>query len=501
MRNILVPLFVFFLFSFALTAQNLVTNGDFDSNLGGWMEVTDTDHYQWDGARDKGNSTSSGSANLFGFGSAESTEMGQCIDLPTPAAGYDLEGWVFIHSTDAGAGELVIGARFHDSPGCLGFSPYTFRLKVESGDIPTDAWRQLKSIEPATPPASARSVQVFFYLFRFNPPGETLVGNFDGIYMAPSGPAASVEIDAPSSGVVNELLSMTARAKNCSTPNPRTGWQWDVGPTGSIRGQSDAATVGVSFASPGTVSVSATHPDCAGASDSTSISIALRGAEVVIGNPPDAIVQRENEAGGTGSYVLTNRGDSSTTITLTRSGSFFTQSPESFTLAAGASQQVTITGEAMSAGTYEGASLISGTGVPAGASVPVSLLSTAPAPSDVDARPQWNRIDVAGTDPTSTASIRFTNPGSGTLQGVLTSSQPWLRPGSSSVSIEPGGSTDVAFTIDRSRRPSALATVFGDLTLTWASERGSTGRTAFDSTPSLGAPVSVTDTVPPPVST
>lgn len=176
--------------------------------------------------------------------------------------------------------------------------------------------------------------------------------------------------------------------------------------------------------------------------------------EVAVSALPQQIVQGTSSGGGTTSYVLTNVGGESTSISLSQEGDFFTQAPESFELAPGASQRVMITGEQRDTGSFRGVSVPSGAGVAAGTSVRVQLLSVPTPSGPTAAEPDVDRIDVAarrGSNPTGTA--LFHNTGEATIQGTLVSTVPWLIPQSGLIEVDPGESVTVTFTIDRSLRP------------------------------------------------
>ncbi|MGA7616777.1 MAG: hypothetical protein WBX15_16510 [Thermoanaerobaculia bacterium] len=181
---------------------------------------------------------------------------------------------------------------------------------------------------------------------------------------------------------------------------------------------------------------------------------------VAVSSLPAALVQDVQSGGATTSYVLTNNGGGSTTITVSQQGSFFSQSPTSFTLAPGASQVVTITGNPVAAGRYDGTSTPAGAGVPSGLSVPVRLLAT-PAPSGpTSAAGESSRVDVvAATGTNPSGSVSFRNTGAATLTGIALSSVPWIIPDAALVEIAPGASKSVSFTIDRSKRPGGSADV------------------------------------------
>jgi hypothetical protein len=79
-----------------LSAQNLVVNSGFDTGLGGWEVGPAT---TWDGTKDVGGSSASGSARSIAtyspFGG--STEgITQCVNLTGSGGPYSLTGKVFI---------------------------------------------------------------------------------------------------------------------------------------------------------------------------------------------------------------------------------------------------------------------------------------------------------------------------------------------------------------------------------------------------------------------
>lgn len=181
---------------------------------------------------------------------------------------------------------------------------------------------------------------------------------------------------------------------------------------------------------------------------------------------PQGLLQSPNVGGATDRVTFTNVGGSPTTISLTQSGSFFSIAPTSLTLAAGANGTVTITAGAHPTGTYDGAIIASGAGIQATLSVPVRLLVSASPVGTVAPTPQTNRVDV--TQPTGT--LQITNSGTATLQGILISDVPWLIPQGGIVTIPPGQTITVSFTIDRSKRPdgaSPIGSVTGFLTLVY----------------------------------
>ncbi|MEO6259400.1 MAG: hypothetical protein ABIP63_03585 [Thermoanaerobaculia bacterium] len=220
---------------------------------------------------------------------------------------------------------------------------------------------------------------------------------------------------------------------------------------------------------------------------------------------PATMLQVEGAGGAKTTYGLTNSGSAPTNITFGPNGSFFTQSPASFTLAPGASQIVTIAATAQPQGTYEGSSNPSGSGVPPGLQIPVKLVS-APAPTGrVTADPGTNRVDVAASPGSSpTGSITFKNNGTARLIGVLNSDVAWILPQPGTVTIDPGQTVTLTFSIDRSKRPDGAAPVGsteGNLTLSFLSGASSAAKRTLDGpAPSTSITlVKVVDTVQPAV--
>ncbi len=225
----------------------------------------------------------------------------------------------------------------------------------------------------------------------------------------------------------------------------------------------------------------------------------ITGPIVVVSSFPTAMLQQQGVGGATANFTLTNAGGTATTVNLSRSGNFFSQTPTSFTLNPGASQLVTVTASAQAAGAFEGASIPSGNGVAAGLQIPIKLLSAAPPVGVVTAKPTTNRVDVAGLAGSSpTGTVSFTNSGNATLTGILVSDVPWLIPQSGIVSIPPGATVSFTFTIDRSKRPDAdalLGSAAGNLSLAFFSgPAGKIGPLDVTPAPSVSL-VSVVDTV------
>ncbi|HEY8130558.1 MAG TPA: hypothetical protein VII12_01590, partial [Thermoanaerobaculia bacterium] len=225
--------------------------------------------------------------------------------------------------------------------------------------------------------------------------------------------------------------------------------------------------------------------------------IVLTAPSIVISAFPQPILQVQGTGGGTSSFTVSNTGGGPSTITLSQTGTFFSMSPGSFTLAAGASQSVTITANALASGGFNGAVLVSATGFSSQLRVPVKVFSTAPPAGSVIAKPTANRIDVSGAGTSSTGSVSFTNSGNATLTGILVSDVPWLTPQTGAVTIAPGGTSTFTFTVDRTKRAdSDVGSTTGSLSLVYLSGPA-TKVGALDATPPPSISlVTVVDTLP-----
>ncbi len=198
---------------------------------------------------------------------------------------------------------------------------------------------------------------------------------------------------------------------------------------------------------------------------------------VTVSSYPSGIVAFAGLTGATDHYTLTNLGRVPTTITLTQQGDFFTQSPTTFSLAADASQVVTITATTGNAGNYSGASMIAGQGVAKGLTIGVRMyFATAPTGSVVPTTAVARTEIAAPAGENPSGSVTFTNKGTGTLQGLVTSDVAWLVPESGLITIGPGLSRAVTFTTNRALRPDSASlsgAAVATLTLTYIDTAGS----------------------------
>ncbi len=203
---------------------------------------------------------------------------------------------------------------------------------------------------------------------------------------------------------------------------------------------------------------------------------ATGGSHVVVSNPPRGFVQRAGEGGGSDTFTLSNLGEGPASITLTASGNFFTVSPSTFSIAAGASQIITINGTPQPAGSYQGHVDVAGAGVPGGTVVRVQMLAATPPSGRVDPRPTEARTEVSSQQGQgASGTVGFTNHGTATLQGIAVSDVLWIVPQSGIVTIPAGQTVPVAFTIDASKRPgdAPIGALAGKMSLVYIGGTGS----------------------------
>ena len=174
---------------------------------------------------------------------------------------------------------------------------------------------------------------------------------------------------------------------------------------------------------------------------------------IVVSGLPRPILQLAGVGGGTTRYAVTNNGGGPTSVTVTQSGTFFTQAPQSFPLAAGATQIVTVTGNAVQTGAFEGDAILTATNVPGQVTIPIKVFST-PAPTGpVSARAATNRVDVsAPPGGAPSGNVSFRNLGNSPLVGVAVADVPWLIPQRGLITIPAGGTGNVSFTVNRALR-------------------------------------------------
>lgn len=175
--------------------------------------------------------------------------------------------------------------------------------------------------------------------------------------------------------------------------------------------------------------------------------------EVVISERPQGMVRIDDVEVVADQFTLTNFGDLATAVTLERVGDFFTVSPETFSLAGGASQVVSLRSRPNQPRNRDGNVIVRGQGVPEDTYVDVALLSAARPAGTVVAEPVKSTIELAGErDSVQVGTVQFRNRGTAELSGILVSDEPWVEPPTDPVRIEPGAVASINFRVNRARR-------------------------------------------------
>jgi Leucine-rich repeat (LRR) protein len=179
---------------------------------------------------------------------------------------------------------------------------------------------------------------------------------------------------------------------------------------------------------------------------------------VAVAAYPSGLVEVSGAPANEDLFVLTNYGDVSTSISFSISGTPFVLTPAAFVLPAGGSQDVTIAAPSEPPGEYDGYATPIGEGVPEDLQIRMTLLSVSPPEGIPIADPVIARVTFTGeANSTSAGAVAFRNQGTAPLTGVLVSDAPWVIAPSSVISIPAGDQTSIGITIDRTRRPDALA--------------------------------------------
>lgn len=162
----------------AASAQNLVSNGNFDTNVIGWVPESAAS-LEWDGAL---GSPGPGSARITNTdaGPGQGHGISQCLGTVTAGRLYNWGGRLYFPSGQARTGSVQIGLRWLNGPGCTGSDISQPRLSTtaQSSWVPLTA-----SNQPA--PAGAVSVQFVAFTSKVEA-GGTLAGNFDTLFFGPS---------------------------------------------------------------------------------------------------------------------------------------------------------------------------------------------------------------------------------------------------------------------------------------------------------------------------
>ncbi len=158
-------------------AQNLVVNGDFDTDVGGWASYHCL--LAWDPA-DSNLSATSGSAWLSNDNDVEpTTAIYACADGVIGGQLYDLGGWVWIPPGQPSSGSAKLGLYWYDGAGCTGnptVGPQTPYVQLPGG------WVPLALFGLVAPPGT-QSAQVTAYNIKTSAGTGPFVVHHDGIFL------------------------------------------------------------------------------------------------------------------------------------------------------------------------------------------------------------------------------------------------------------------------------------------------------------------------------
>jgi enamine deaminase RidA (YjgF/YER057c/UK114 family) len=210
------------------------------------------------------------------------------------------------------------------------------------------------------------------------------------------------------------------------------------------------------------------------------------------------MLQATGSAAPNDRFTVSNFGGTPAAVNLSRTGTFYTQTPTSFTLDPGSSAVVFITATQQPAGKYEGATTVAGNGF-ASIAVPVRLVVGDAPSSPVNVSVPITRSDLtapSGQNPSG--SVSFTNPSTATIQGIVVADVPWIVVPAPGLTLAPLETRQVSFSIDRTKRPDGATGAIGGASgsLTFRYINTATGKaTILGTTITSNVSVSIVDVV------
>jgi len=457
---------------------NLVLNPNFDMDLGSWNPVLSDPVWS---PVDVDEAESSGSAVIYARGAEanEAADLRQCFTGIVPGRQYQWGGKVRIPSGQDDSGfaymYLVWVSELSGFNNCDGHIRVDPGAAVFSESFPKDTWLNL-STGVVTAPDGAVGAQISFNIQKDQAGGEFRY-HADGAYVIDvSAPVLSIK--GADSGRTGRSLTFEAGAIGCAPGE--TSWNWSATGGASIVG-GDTRTAVVTWPGSGAFSVSVSNSDCGNVSTSANVSITTLPPSVVLTASPSGMVQGLRESD---EFTLTNLGGTSTSITMVEEvpdGGLplapLIHEPETFSLAPGASQTVSVrfSGGVLKSKEAIGLSLFTyttpvGTGAASDLRIPISMLLTSDPGGTVSPSVEA-RLDAVADSSVARydTTIRYSNNGTGELQGILVPSATWIDAGTSpEIILAPGESEDRVIHIDRSQRPDAaspIGSVASDLKL------------------------------------
>ncbi|HUP49827.1 MAG TPA: hypothetical protein VNA04_13660 [Thermoanaerobaculia bacterium] len=198
-------------------------------------------------------------------------------------------------------------------------------------------------------------------------------------------------------------------------------------------------------------------------------------AQVAVTRSPGGIMQVSGDS-KTDSFVVANGGEAAVSVTVTGSAAFFTVTPSSFVLAPRSSQTVTIRPEVTGPGLYDGTATVSVPGGQRPLTVAVRLFiasatSGFPTGGDVTAILGSSFVLLSGLPhEIRSATFNVSNAGTDEMQGLMVADVPWVGAPSNLVSVGPGATARIAFSVNPALRPdspSALGALIGSLSMNY----------------------------------
>lgn len=431
-------------------SANLLTNGGFDGSLAGWTNPSPS-------YVSASHATSDASGN-----SASGSALVTVVGPPSPPPGCAPNCWV---STDAltqkvpvvGGGTYTLTASilanvgrgmalvsWEDAAGAfIGNNLYS----ISPFPLPGQPWTT--GSWTGTAPANAANAVIHLDIETW--PASGASAYFDSVFF----------VGAP--GQAPQISSFAATPPVIAAGQTTT-LSWSTTGASSVtidNGVGAVALSGVATVKPTaitTYTLTAMSPSGPSVTAQATVQVISNAVLTITGNPT-GMTQLANAGGGIDRVAVTNFGGAAANVTVALTGNFFTVSPMAFALPAGATQTVTLTGTPQAAGVYDGAiQFTDPTNSADTASVKVRLLSAAVSGTGGHASTTTPRVDLsapAGT--TASGSMSFRNDGSGVLQGIAVSDKPWVIPESGLISIAPGQTRSVSFSIDPSMLGSGAA--------------------------------------------
>ncbi len=166
-----------------LSAQNLVTNPDFNTDVSGWAPggIVTLTHSPLDAF---GSPTSGSGWLLNPSPTPYNAGALQCIDTPlTGGASYDIGAWIRVPSGQTGTGTAGLFAWFHSGAACGGSQIGTLEISPYLPP-PTDSWTL--STATGAAPAGTLSVTVYLNVLKTSTDSGSFGAYFDGVRFGPN---------------------------------------------------------------------------------------------------------------------------------------------------------------------------------------------------------------------------------------------------------------------------------------------------------------------------